>query len=259
MRSLAILVGVVLLPTVAMGQYEYADAVWRIVEEGDCADLPAKAEFLKVQQDYEVTSDVDPTERECYLLFPMSVDSKRILVSSKSRLWSYRRDKALSIAPTFNPIGQVKPAGHVLDQPDAPVRVVEYKHDYSTGSKMSMKNNRDRGIYDEIRFDLPPKRAIFAVELRILRFDSFDRYLYTSVVDELFLDEKVGKSIEVRNRSLYREGSFFNSFLYVSAVRFVDGEIWTVDPMDILEVLKVLDDSVEAETIEVRPLILTEV
>jgi len=124
------------------------------------------------------------------------------------------------------------PVSLLLNQPDAPLEILDYSAQYNRGETEIIEHS--------VTYQNVGDRKIVAVELVLLSFDIwnelFDRSVRTHVKD-LDVSEESDLRLPVPVAPSFDGSTFHTGVAYISRVRFENGEIWSVDLSEIALVL----------------------
>lgn len=126
-------------------------------------------------------------------------------------------------------VSQLKPMHRIVNDPEASVEIVSYKWKKKA---VSVRDGATRSVIQhEVKYkSLHDTRPISAVEFGFVSFSAWDEFLAHQTgthVDILFQHEETAKWIS--HLGDFREDRMYSGFVYVSRIRWSDGEIWTSD------------------------------
>lgn len=144
------------------------------------------------------------------------------------------------LKPVHNP---ATPPHIVIDQPEAPLRILSYNAEYQERGNYSRE-----GIKHSVEYENTTERQVFALQIGLVSFSVFNEFLDRTggVSMSKLAPGKRAKGAWVA--SALSDFTFHTGVAYVSKVRFVNGEIWTADLEVILEELR----KIEADFDEAR-------
>lgn len=126
----------------------------------------------------------------------------------------------------------------IVTQADAPVRILKYDARYQESSGTFSV----RGINHAAEYENTTTRKIVAVQLGLVSFDVWNKFLDQTMGIDMSGLQPGKKKVGAWAATAYGDFSFWSGFVYVSKVRFDDGEIWAADLGTIVQELRQLED-----------------
>ena len=142
--------------------------------------------------------------------------------------------------------GGPPPADHrILEQPDAPISIIEYVAEYQNRGQYSSE-----GIRHTVTYRNRTGRKIVAMQFGLLAFNIFNEFqdrLGGYTIEDVDPDEV---EIGVWIANARAESSFYTGVAYISKVRFEDGEVWNADYEGVvLQQLQEIEQDLELEAL----------
>lgn len=123
------------------------------------------------------------------------------------------------------PLWALQPVSKIIDQPDAPLRITKYIAVYQEGSGRYITE----GIHHSVEYQNSSGRVVEAVQIGLVSFDVWNEYLDRTGGLSLDVLPPNAKDQGTWVTGRYRGFSFHTGVVYVSKVRFQNGEIWEAD------------------------------
>jgi len=154
---------------------------------------------------------------------------------------------------------KIEYVGKIIDQPDSPVKIISYKCSYGMHSKVALVGEKTQGIRHQTEYQNTSERGILAVGLDYVMFNLFDEFLeWAPTIETDFLKpSEKDKSDGVVDAALYTPGqlsSFLTGIVFVSRVRFADGEIWRANLDTVIANLTKIDKEFPASALKHKTL-----
>lgn len=154
----------------------------------------------------------------------------------------------LLLASSASLDAQEEPQTTAIDQTASPIQITSYEAGYQERSQYSRE-----GIRHSIEYRNVSDRSIRAVGFGLLSFSVFNDFIdRTRGIDMDSLDPDED-SDGAWVTSALSDFAFFNGVAYVSAVRFMDGEVWQADLDAIAEQVRKIQADFDAERLEGDP------
>ena len=119
---------------------------------------------------------------------------------------------------------KLESASKIIEQPDAPIKILSYKSSYGMHSKVALVGDKTEGVRHQAEYQNISERGILAVELNYMMFDLFNDYLgFAGGIETDFL--KPGDKDKSDGVASYGS-TFLTGVAFVNKVRFADGEVW---------------------------------
>jgi len=143
----------------------------------------------------------------------------------------------------FNSVSAIEPVSKIVQQPDSPLEITKYNARYDvalTDYNDPLSKYKKPGVKHEIFYQNKSGKGIIAVEMTLINLDVWDETMSidraTSIVDANSEPaKKVIWTVAVPEGTGFM---FLTGIVYISKVRFADGEIWKADKNEIASKLK---------------------
>lgn len=143
---------------------------------------------------------------------------------------------------------KIEYVGKIIEQPDAPIKILSYKCSYGMHSKIAMIGEKTEGVRHQTEYQNMSQRGVQAVEIDYAMFNIFNEYLglsFTIEMDYLKPGDK-DKSDGVADQGF----TFLTGVAFVNKVRFADGEVWRANPDVIAQELAKIDKEFQTSTLK---------
>ncbi len=143
---------------------------------------------------------------------------------------------------------KLEPVSKIIEQPDAPIKILNYKSAYGMHSKVALIGEKTEGVRHQTEYQNVSERGILAVELKYLMFNFFNEYLgFAGTIETDFL--KPGD--KDKSDGVADQGStFLTGVAFVSKVRFADGEVWHANLDTVVQELVKIDKEFQASALK---------
>ena len=142
------------------------------------------------------------------------------------------------------PAGAQAPRALIIDQPDAPVVITKYTaRQLGTGKVES-------GINHRLEYRNQTERRVEAIEVGIVAFDIWNEYLDKLMATDL---DSLGSGKSGDGSWIHDPAAaflFHTGVVYVSRVRFENGDIWTADLDAVAENIRSVQSGFSAEMLK---------
>jgi hypothetical protein len=143
---------------------------------------------------------------------------------------------------------ELKSSTRIVDQADAPVKILEYTASYFSGDNKYITE----GIHHNVTYANSGDREIVAVQFGLVSFDVWNRFLNrTNGLDRDGVkpaEKRPTKSSWVTRP--YGDFSFLTGVAFVNRVRFADGTIWEADEKAIVDELRKIESDFDAANLK---------
>lgn len=136
----------------------------------------------------------------------------------------------------------------IIEQPDAPIKILSYKSSYGMHSKVALVGEKTEGVRHQAEYQNISTRGVSAVELTYVMFDLFNDYLgFAGTIETDFV--KAGDKDKADGIASYGS-TFLTGITFVSKVRFADGEVWRTNLDTIVQELAKIDKEFQASALK---------
>ncbi len=150
----------------------------------------------------------------------------------------------LLLVGIFTSVSLAQKTSRIIEQSQAPIKIVSYEADYQKGGKYSSK-----GIRHEVEYRNISKRNIVALKIGLVSFDVWNEFLnQTGGISMIILSPNETEDGTWIARA-YGDFSFYTGLAYVSNVRFSNGEIWSADLDNIAKELRKVEKDFDVSTL----------
>jgi hypothetical protein len=142
-------------------------------------------------------------------------------------------------------VGRIKPVCHIIQPEEPPIKIDKYEAEYKSG-----KGVGEEGIHHELNYQNMTSRKVVAVEFKFVSYSIWDEYLDT--LSGLRIKDiwpyTTGQIPDDAHwiQKCVRDFSFHTGFVFLSRVRFENGDIWTADRDMVLSKIRDFDITFDA-------------
>ncbi len=149
---------------------------------------------------------------------------------------------------TYAQATKIEYVSKIIEQPDAPIKILTYKTSYGMHSKIAMVGEKTEGVRHQTEYQNISQRGILAVQIEYEMFNVFDEYLGSSwaVKTDYLKPNDKDKSDGVADQGF----TFLTGVAFVSKVRFDNGEVWHANLDAIAQELAKIDKAFQASTLK---------
>ena len=137
----------------------------------------------------------------------------------------------------------------ILDQKDAPLKIVEYKAVFTPERRSTYASNPDE-IRHSVKTQNVSNKSVVAYQIGLVSFDAFNGFMGKFAgwaIDTIVVDGKRDGTWSQRPYAAFSFQNYGTGVAYVNAVRFDDGTIWRADMAQVLLDLQQFEKSLKKE------------